>query len=212
MTIDNLKYVSLNPALELLNGLLLENPESALYRKIYGEGNDKNIFTPNIFNDFWGLKSSMGVPILNLGKIRVEDLERKLQNFDIEKIKSASRKKGRVYLTYGIPSKILPEEFDKSYKTSMKFVGIMLGVMDSTEKFWRGFAKYSYENEQYPFQEGSLSEKAVWSFNQEAASVIHSGYCHKMKMCAKITHSLDKVTIESRKKEDWGPEDSLLII
>lgn len=212
MITDSLKCVSLNPTLELLNNLILEKPESAIYRKIYDEGSNRNIFTPTIFNSFFGVKSSFRVPILNLGKIRIRNLERELQKFDVKKIKSASRKIGKRYLTDGVPKKILPEEFDKGYRTSMNFLGVMLGVMDSTEKFERGFAKYSYENKKYPLQEGSLSEKAVWSFAQGAASVIHSGDYYEMEMYAKITHSPDKVIIESRKKEDWRSEDSLLII
>jgi len=212
MIIDSLKCVSLNLNLELLNNLILEKPESAIYRKIYGEGGNKNIFAPNSFNSFFGVESSFGVPVLNLGRVRVRDLERELQRFDVEKIKSVSRKIGKEYLTYGVPQKILPKEFDKSYRTSMNFLGVMLGVMDSTEKFEKGFAKYSYESEQYPFREGSLSERSIWSFAQGAASVIHSGDRYEVEMYAKIIHSPDKVIIESRKKEDWGLENSSHII
>jgi hypothetical protein len=108
MIADNLKYIPINQALDMLNKALLEKPESPLYRSVYGEVKDRKIFTPNTFNDFFRLKHSSTIPVLNLGKIEVRGLEEKLRIANAEGIRrmnSVSREIGKSYLSIGVPKK-----------------------------------------------------------------------------------------------------------
>ena len=76
-----------------------------------------------------------------------------------------------------------------------------------------GHAEYKYNSEHYPFEEGSPSEIAVWSFSQGAASFFHSTFSgNDIEMRTLIKHKSESVTIKSKEKSLWAEKELELTI
>jgi hypothetical protein len=83
------------------------------------------------------------------------------------------RESGKKY--YDEINHIIPNSFPMAFDIIMTFYDIVLGSRYENLGAPRpGFAHYQYDEDTYPFEEGSPSEKAVWAFSQGAATLLHS--------------------------------------
>ena len=222
MTIkDILTYTWEKPVFSAVRNMYVRTG-SRTYERNYGSDSERRVLFPRYTlkeieipansSDLSILLNSslkaLFIPNGELDFVKIDDIDKRLKNENMEKVGKYLRKSGKEYCKKLFHIK--PDDFSLAYDALMIFYDMILGAKwKDITKPKAGFVNYFYEKNEYPFKEKSLPEFLMWTWSEGAASELHSDEDNYREMKALISHGDKKVTVLSKKEKEF---DSNLIV